>query len=201
MKRIFLILLSLLMVLSVFVGCSKNDVSESTVPVTPVETEPEPVMPELEYTDVSKMMFGELLGKTAETCGLPQDNVFLEGDKVIGFDYLCMGDVVGNMTCYFDESGITSYTFGSQPFENAETFENAFDIINDSVAEGLGQEVVASTYYGGSNDEDRMESLFAGNGIIKAEYKTADVVVTVTGCGVNNVATIVIECAAVRSEG
>lgn len=201
MKRLFIILLVLVMVLATITGCSKNNVSESTTPITPVETEPEPVMPDLEYTYVTEMMYGALLGKTVETCGLPQDNVFLEGDKVVGFDYLCMGDVVGNMTCYFDENGITSYTFGSQPFDNAEIFENTFDVINDSIAGGLGLDVAASTFYGGSDDQDQMESLFNGGGIIKAEYETADVVVTVTGCGVNNVATIVVECAAVRTEG
>ena len=201
MKRLFIILLVLVMVLATITGCSKNNVSESTTPITPVETEPEPVMPDLEYTDVTEMMYGALLGKTVETCGLLQDNVFLEGDKVVGFDYLCMGDVVGNMTCYFDENGITSYTFGSQPFDNAEIFENTFDVINDSIAGGLGLDVAASTFYGGSEDQDQMESLFNGGGIIKAEYETADVIVTVTGCGVNNVATIVVECAAVRTEG
>lgn len=201
MKRLFIILLTLLMVLMTITGCSKNNISESTTPITPVETEPEPIMPELEYTDVTAMMYGELLGKKVETCGLPQDSIFLEGDKVVGFDYLCMGDVVGNMTCYFEENGITSYTFGSQPFDNAETFENAFNVINDSIAGGLGQNVAASTFYGGSEDKDQMESLFNGGGIIKAEYKTTDVVVTVTGCGVNNVATIVVECSAVKMEG
>lgn len=201
MKRLFYVLLILLLVIAAFAGCSKNNVSESTTPITPAETEPEPIMPELEYTDVTAMMHGELLGKKVETCGLPQDNVFLEGDNVTGFDYLCMGDVVGNMTCYFDENGITSYTFGSQPFENAEAFENAFNVINDSIAGGLGQNVAEATFYGGATDKDQMESLFGGSGIIKAEYKTADVIVTVTGCGVNNVATIVVECAAVNTEG
>ena len=201
MKRFFLILLALLMVLAVLSGCSKNNGSESTTPITPTETEQKPVMPELEYTDVTSMMYGELLGKKVETCGLPQDSVFLEGEQVTGFDYLCMGDVVGNVTCYFDEDGITSYTFGSQPFENAEDFKNAFDIINDSIAGGLGQDVAASTFYGGSDAEDQMESLFGGRGTIKATYKTADAAVTVTGCGVSNVATIVLECAAVRTEG
>ena len=200
MKRILFILLALLMVLALLAGCGQKNDSETTTPITPVETEPEPVMPEIEYIDVTGMMFGELLGQNVETCGLPQDNVFLTGDNVTGFDYLCMGDVVGNMTCYFDESGITSYTFGSQPFDNAETFENAFNVINDSIADGLGKEVAATTF-NGSSDKDQMESLFSGSGIIKAEYKTADVVVTVTGCGVNNVATIVVECVAVRTEG
>ncbi|MBQ6688871.1 MAG: hypothetical protein IJN02_06490 [Bacteroidales bacterium] len=201
MKRLFIILLALLMVLMTITGCSKNNISESTTPITPVETEPEPIMPELEYTDVTAMMYGELLGKKVETCGLPQDSIFLKGDKVVGFDYLCMGDVVGNMTCYFDENDITSYTFGSQPFDNAEAFENAFNVINDGIAGGLGQNVAEATFYGGTTDKDQMESLFGGSGIIKAEYKTADVVVTVTGCGVNNVATIVVECAAVKTEG
>ena len=84
MKRLFTFLLALLMVLMTITGCSKNNVSESTTPITPVETEPEPIMPELEYTDVTTMMHGELLGKKVETCGLPWDNVFLEGDKVVG---------------------------------------------------------------------------------------------------------------------
>ena len=71
MKRLFIMLLVLLMVLASITGCSKDNVSESTTPITPVETEPELVMPELEYTDVTSMMYGELLGKTVETCGLP----------------------------------------------------------------------------------------------------------------------------------
>lgn len=201
MKRIFFILLALLLVLATLVGCSKKNVSESVEPITPNETEPQPLMPELEYTDVTSMMFGELLGKKVDNCGLPQDSVFLEGDYVKGFDYLCMGDVIGNVTCYFSEDGITSYTFGSQPFDNAETFKMAFDVINDSIAGGLGKDVAASTFYGGSNEEDQMESLFSGSGVIKAEYKTDDVIVTVTGCGVNDVATIVVECSMPRTEG
>ena len=200
MKRFFLILLALLMVLAVFSGCGKKDASESTAPITPTETEPKPVMPELEYTDVTSMMCGELLGKKVEACGLPQDSVFLEGEQVTGFDYLCMGDVVGNVTCYFDENGITSYIFGSQPFDNVEDFKNAFDTINESIAGGLAQDVANASFYGGSNDEDKMESLFDGDGTIKAEYKTAEAIVTVTGCGVNNVATVIVECSAVEVE-
>ena len=83
MKRLFIILLALLMVLMTITGCSKNNISESTTPITPVETEPEPIMPELEYTDVTAMMYGELLGKKVETSGLPQDSIFLEGDQVV----------------------------------------------------------------------------------------------------------------------
>ncbi len=201
MKKFLLILLALLLVLTVFAGCgSKEDPAPQETPSETV-TEAKPVMPEIEYMDVTTLMFGELLGKNVDTCGLPQDSMFLTGDYVTGFDYMCMGDITGNLTCYFGENGITSYVFGSAPFDNVESFSDAFNVVNDSIAGGLGQEVASTEFYGGSSDEDQMEALFSGQGTVKAEYKTDTVTVTVTGCGVNDVATIVVECSANRTEG
>ncbi len=200
MKKFLLILLASLLVLTVFAGCgSKEDPAPQETSSESV-TEAKPVMPEIEYTDVTSLMFGELLGKNVDACGLPQDSVFLTGDYVTGFDYMCMGDITGNLTCYLGENGITSYVFGSDPFDNVESFSDALNVVNDSIAGGLGQKVASTEFYGGS-DEDQMEALFSGQGTVKAEYKTDTVTVTVTGCGVNDVATIVVECSANRTEG
>lgn len=201
MKRILCMLLMVCCLVTCFAACSKETPTED--PATDAVTnEPEvPVTPDIEYTDVLKLMNGDLLGKSDSECGLPEESLFLTGDNVVGYDYVCIGDVIGNMTFYLKDGLVTSYVFGSAPYSTAEEFSTVFDAMNASISGYLDTEVKESVFHGGSSDEDTMESLFAGKGVMTAEYVTDDYIVTVTGCGVNVVATLVVECKAVGTEG
>ena len=201
MKRILCLLLMVCCLATCFVACSKEAPPDN--PVTDVVTNESevPATPDIEYTDVLELMNGDLLGKSDSECGLPEESLFLTGDNVVGYDYVCIGDVIGNMTFYLKDGLVTSYVFGSAPYSTVDEFSTAFDTMNGSVSDCIGTDVKASAFHGGSSDEDAMESLFAGKGVMTAEYVTDDYVVTVTGCGVNGVATLVVECKAVGTEG
>lgn len=201
MKKILYLLLVFCYILVCFSACAKDKPQDEPITDSVTEEVPKPVIPDIEYTDVLDLMNGDLLGKADSECGLPEESLFLTGDNVVGYDYVCIGDAIGNMTLYLTDGVINSYVFGSAPYDNADEFQRAFDEMNSNISDCLGAEVKASSFHGGSSDEDAMESLFAGKGVMTAEYVTDEFTVAVTGCGVNGVATIVVECKAIGAEG
>lgn len=201
MKKILCLLLMACCIVSCFAACSNDKPADESVTdaVTPASEVPK--VPDIEYTDILDLMNGDLLGKSDSECGLPEDSLFLTGDDVVGFDYVCIGDAIGNITFYLKDGLISSYVFGSAPYRTVDEFSTAFDTINGSISDCLGTDVKASSFQGGSSEEDAMESLFAGQGVMIAEYVTDNYTVSVNGCGVNGVATVVVECKAIGTEG
>ncbi len=179
-----------------FTGCKKTDEAPQITENSETETAA-PETPEIEYSSVLSLVCGDLLGKNEETVGLPNELVFLTGDNVIGYDYVSVGDVKGNLTCYLNESGIYSGVFGSGPYETQDAFSAALSQVNEIIAEQLGVEKKSPEFSGGDEEVDELESLFSGKGVMLAEYETDTAIVSVTGCGVNGIATIVVECRAV----
>lgn len=200
MKRLFLILLTLCLLLCAFAGCAKEAETKDTEPHTNTVTDPEPVIPELTYTDVTHVVLGEYLGKSSDACGLPEDSLFMTGDGVCGYDYISIGTVKGNLTCYFSDSGVYSFIFGSNPFEGNDEFTAAFREVNTAIAGGVNRDAVEPVFTG-ADTEDSLTAMFDGKGVLISEYETESCVITVTGCGVNGVATIAVECRALDKEG
>ena len=200
MKRLLLILLSLCLIIGCFAGCSHKEESKITDEVTQSTEEPKPVFPELEYTDVSAVMLGSYLGKAHEECGIPEDSLLMTGDGVHGYDYVALGEIKGNLTCYWSDNGVYSFIFGSNPYEDNTEFTTALNTVNASIAKGLGLDAKEPTFTGGDT-EDAMTAVFEGKGVLMCEYSGVGFTVSVTGCGVNGVATIAVECRATESEG
>ena len=200
MKRLLLILLSLCLIIGCFAGCSHKEEPKVTDEVTQSTEEPKPVFPELEYTDVSAVMLGSYLGKAPEECGIPEDSLFMTGDGVNGYDYVALGEIKGNLTCYRSDNGVYSFIFGSNPYEDNTEFTTALNTVNASIAKGLGLDAKEPTFTGGDT-EDAMTAVFEGKGVLISEYQGEGFTVSVTGCGVNGVATIAVECRATESEG
>ncbi len=193
MKKLFVFFICLALVLSVFAGCSKSEKAPEVS--TPSETESvAPLVPDIEYTDILAYFGDDIIGKPADDFGLPEDLVFLTGDQVIGYDYVCIGSANGSVNCYFNESGIYSIVFGSEPYETQDEFSAVYTAINQAVADKLEQKMVSPVFSKDDDDVDKLEALFAGQGVMIAEYQTNGCVVSVTGCGVNGVATVVVEC-------
>lgn len=200
MKRLFLILLMLCFLLCSFAGCAKDNKPEGTETPTVSATEPEPIIPELTYTDVTNIVLGNHLGKSPDACGLPEDSVFITGDGVCGYDYVSVDSVQGNLTCYYSDNGVYSFIFGSAPFEGNDEFNATFQELNAIVANGIAMEI-SEPVYTGAETEDSLTAMFEGKGVLTSEYTTERAVITVTGCGVNGVATVAIECRSLDKEG
>ncbi len=193
MKKVLILLLCFVLLISVFSGCSKDN-KEPVSSDTPITGSSVPEIPEIEYSDVSALICGDIIGKPYDDFGLSEELVFLTGENLIGYDYVNVGEMSGNLTCYYSESGIYSAIFGSAPYDNQDKFTSAFEKANKLISEKLGVEIKESTYHGGNEDEDKLEALFAGKCVLISEYDANGICVTVTGCGVNDVATVVIEC-------
>lgn len=200
MKRLLLILLSLCLVISCFVGCSHKEEPNVTDEVTQKTEEPKPLFPETEFTDVTAVMLGTCLGKAPEDCGIPEDSLFMTGDGVHGYDYVALGEIKGNLTCYWSDNGVYSFIFGSNPYEDNTEFTAALNTVNAMVAKGLVLDVKEPIFTGGET-EDALTAVFEGKGVMMCEYQGEGFTVSVTGCGVNGVATIVVECRAAEGEG
>ncbi len=193
MKKLIILFLCFVTVISLFAGCTQDEKSPETTDL-PITEPSAPQMPEIEYTDVVSLICGDIIGKPEDNFGLPEELVFLTGENVIGYDYVSVGDLIGNLTCYYDETGIYSAAFGSAPYKNKDEFSSAFEVVSQLISEKLGVEITETTFNGGNEDEDKLESLFAGKCIMIAEYKTSKATVKVTGGGVNGMATVVVEC-------
>lgn len=200
MKRLCFILLSLCLVLCCFAGCTKEENPSETGQTSQVTEEPTPVFPEVECTDVAYLVKGEYLGREITDCGLPEDSLFMIGDGVYGYDYVSLGGIEGTLTCYFADEGVYSFLFGSDPYEKNEAYKSAFETLNDLIASSVGTDVKDPTFTGGET-EDEMTALFEGKGVLICEYTADGYTVSVTGCGVNGVATIAIECKTVKKGG
>ena len=168
--------------------------------VTQNTEEPKPVFPDPEFTDVTAVMLGTCLGKAPEDCGIPEDSLFMTGDGVHGYDYVTLGEIKGNLTCYWSDNGVYSFIFGSNPYEDNAKFTDVFNTVNTLIANGLNADAKEPTFTG-AETEDAMTTVFEGKGVLISEYQGEGFTVSVTGCGVNGVATIAVECRAAESEG
>ncbi len=200
MKRLLLILLSLCLIIGCFAGCTHKEEPEVTEEVTQTTEDPKPVFPDIEYTDISAVMLGSCLGKAPEECGISEDLLFMTGDGVNAYDYVALGDIKGSLTCYWSDNGVYSFIFGSNPYEDNTEFTNALNTVNAMLAKELGLDAKELTFTG-SETEDSLTAVFEGKGVMMCEYQGEDFTVSVTGCGVNGVATIAVECRTSESEG
>ena len=123
MKKILCLLLAACFILACFSACAKDKPDDEPVTDNVTEEAPKPVMPDIEYTDVLDLMNGDLLGKAESECELPEESLFLTGDNVVGYDYVCIGDAIGNMTLYLTGGVVSSYVFGSAPYDNTDEFQ------------------------------------------------------------------------------
>ena len=200
MKRLLLILLSLCFVVGCFAGCSHKEEPKVTEEVTQATEDTKPVFPALEYTDVSVIMLGSCLSKAPEACGIPEDSLFMTGDGVRAYDYVALGEIKGTLTCYWSDDGVYSFIFGSNPYDDNTEFTNALNTVNTLIASGLNTDAKEPTFTG-AETEDAMTAVFEGKGVLISEYQGEGFTISVTGCGVNGVATIAVECKAAESEG
>lgn len=178
----------------IFAGCSGDKLSHNAESNVAVSSE-YPLMPELKYTDISDLLLnGTAFGKAITECGLSQENMFIEDEKMQGYDYVSLFGMEGTLSVYLSDGKVTSFVFGSIPFENKDEFRDAFDDMNKKLAERLGEEIAAPVFFGSQGEGDEVDKVFAGTGVLSAEYKKSEVWISVKSCGVNETATVVVEC-------
>lgn len=193
MKRMIYLVLVLLFVLSLC-SCAdepiSDDMSESTV-----HEAGEMLFPDAEYTAVDeKFVMGNWLGVTPDAIGLNEDSVFVNDEQMVSYDYVTLFGVKGNISFYLQNGKVLYYVFGSTPYTEKATFSADLENMSKKTAELLGTEKHELVFNGGEEGHDEWEQLFEGNGVFATEYKGANHAVTVKGCGVSDVATIVAEC-------
>ena len=204
MKRMLWLALIFFCIFLCLIACAKDkQIAETLKNAVPdkIEQTEQPFVPEIECGDILAFMNGEFLGKSITECNFPEDSLFLTGDNVVGYDYVCIENTQGNITFYLEDGYISSYVFGSVPYSDVNEYKNALEVVNKKIAELLKTNEKEFEFGGGSSKEDEMESLFSGKCIAKAEYSHSSSKITVTGCGINGVATIVVECKAFKTEG
>ena len=193
MKRMIYLLLVLLMVLSL---CScADELSPDDTTESNVITSGEVLFPDAEYTAVDeKFVMGNWLGVTSDAIGLNEDSIFVNDEQMVSYDYVTLFGVKGNISFYLENGKVLYYVFGSTPYTEKATFSADLENMSKKTAELLQTEKHELVFNGGEDGHDEWEQLFEGNGVFATEYKGANHAVTVKGCGVSEVATIVAEC-------
>lgn len=188
----FLYIVLCILAIAILSGC---DTKPEEPEVESIPAENAPLMPEMEYTTIDNAFIaGTYLGKETLAITISKDNVFVESEKMIGYDYVSLCDIKGNLSVYLNNGQITSYVFGSTPFKEKDKFRESFNNVNKKIAELLGMEEIQPAFMGQMNNCDEMDSVFGGNGILKAEYIQNGRTISVSSCGVSEAATVIIEC-------
>ncbi len=195
MKPFLYILLCVLLIV-VLSGCDDKPVD---IPAESTPAAAAPFMPEMSYTPIdSDFLTGAYIGKEVSALTVPPENVFINSEKMVGYDYVSLCEVQGNLSVYVDNGQITSYVFGSTPFKDKEQFRESFDAVNQKVAELLSVDKAETVFVGQLDDGDEVDTVFAGNGILKAKYQQDGYSVSVSCCGVSEAATVIVECSGER---
>lgn len=188
----FLYIVLCILAIAILSGC---DTKPEEPEVESIPAENAPLMPEMKYTTIDNAFIaGTYLGKETLAITISKDNVFVESEKMIGYDYVSLCDIKGNLSVYLNNGQITSYVFGSTPFKEKDKFRESFNNVNKKIAELLGMEEIQPAFMGQMNNCDEMDSVFGGNGILKAEYIQNGRTISVSSCGVSEAATVIIEC-------
>ncbi len=192
MKTLLYIVLCILVIVMLS-GCETTPEQQSAIEST--ITENTALMPEMVYTPIDNdFLTGAYLGKEASALTIAQDNIFIESEKMFGYDYVSLCGIKGNLSVYLEDGQIISYIFGSIPFKEKEVFRDNFNNANKKIAELLSMDEIEPTFMGQMNDGDEMDSVFEGNGVLKAEYIQNGRTVSISSCGVSEAATVIIEC-------
>ena len=188
----FLYIVLCILAIAILSGC---DTKPEEPEVESIPAENAPLMPEMEYTPIDNAFIaGTYLGKETSAITISKDTVFIESEKMIGYGYVSFCDIKGNLSVYLNNGQITSYVFGSTPFQEKDKFRESFNNVNKKIAELLGMEEIQPAFMGQMNNCDEMDSVFGGNGILKAEYIQNGRTISVSSCGVSEAATVIIEC-------
>lgn len=122
MKSLLYIVLCILAI-AILSGCDTK-LEEPEVESIPAENAP--LMPEMEYTPIDNAFIaGTFLGKDTSALTISKDNVFVENEKMLGYDYVSLCDIKGNLSVYLNNGQITSYVFGSTPLKKKTSFVKA----------------------------------------------------------------------------
>lgn len=191
-------ILYVLICILLFLAMTACESQENAEIVTDVNSSAEQkmLMPEMEYAEIAeKMLHADTYGKPISECGLNEENVYLSDEKMYCYDYVSLFDVHGTLSVYLSESKVSSIVFGSEPFEDIAKFQKTYADINEKTAGALEQNIKEPSFRGAAADQDESERLLNGTGYYLTEYETDVVRISVKSCGVNGVATIVVECA------
>lgn len=185
MKTILGFILLVLLFISLC-GCSDETPTEgvASMPAKSVFTQ--------EYIEISDFFFKEdFIDKSKESLPIPKTNLFMENNKSIGFDYVSMFGIEGNITFTVEEGKVFSATFGSRSYIEKNLFKHELASANQKIAEMLNVNLKEFDYVG-PDETDEYESLFLGKGILKAVYGTGKTIITLSAIGTNNEAVITV---------
>lgn len=192
MKALYILLCFL--ALFALSGCEDRGAVETSVDKGHTE-QPAPLIPELEYTEISGQIFSaDIYGKAIKECDFNEENCFLKDERVYGYDYVSLFGVKGTLSVYLDEGRISSIVFGSEPFNKTADFNDSYADMNEQLSEKIGADIVSPVLMGADETDDDAEMLLNGNGYYLSEYRSDTIHAELKSCGVKGTATIVVEC-------
>ena len=167
-------------------GCSDE------IPIENVVSASEKNIFTQEYTEISDFFFKEgFIGESKDSIPIPKTNLFMENDNSLGFDYVTMFGMKGNITFTLEEGKVFSATFGSNSYIEKNLYKHTLTAANQKIAKMLNVTLKEFDYVG-PEEMDEYESLFSGKGILKSVYETGDTIITLSAIGTNNEAVITV---------
>lgn len=167
-------------------GCSNE------IPIESIALKPEKSIFTQEYIEISDCFFEEgFIGKSKDSIPIPKTNLFMENDNSLGFDYVTMFEMNGNITFTLEEGKVFSASFGSNSYIEKNPYKHTLTATNQKIAKMLNVSLKEFDYVG-PEEMDEYEALFSGKGILKSVYETGDTIITLSAIGTNNEAVITV---------
>lgn len=142
-----------------------------------------------------QLVSGSYLGKTRESLGIPTDNLFMEGEKTVGFDQVSFLGIDGSMTMLLENDLVNSCTFSTDACKEKSTLRANLDEVNKFIADSLNLQKNEFDFICNDKTIDEYDALFSGKGVLKTVYEVdrRSVAVNVIGSGNEAAISIVIQ--------
>lgn len=147
-----------------------------------------------EYADISNLILRpDTYTLNAKDLNLPMENVFIENERMTGFDYILLSGVRGTLTVYKNGGKVSSLLFSSTPFNDENEFSAVLDEVNSDIAGRCGMKIAEPVFTFKGEKTDEVKMIFDGTGVISYKYDTEKLKINIRGCGVNGEAAIMVE--------
>lgn len=147
-----------------------------------------------EYADISNLILRpDTYTLNAKDLNLPMENVFIENERMTGFDYILLSGVRGTLTVYKNGGKVSSLLFSGTPFNDENEFSTVLDDMNNDIANRCGMKIAEPVFTFKGEKTDEVKMIFDGTGVVSYKYDTEKLKINIRGCGVNEEAAIMVE--------
>lgn len=152
-----------------------------------------------EYADISNLILRpDTYTLNANELNLPTENIFIENERMTGFDYILLSGVFGTLTVYKNGGTVSSLLFSGTPFNDENKFSAALDEVNSDIADRCGMEIAEPVFTFKGEKTDEVKMIFDGTGVVSYKYDSEKLKINIRGCGVNGEAAIMVEASPIN---